>query len=271
MNSEDFIERIFQKHQEAEKFPATSTTCKLMTKLMLVLFPEQSKKKITDKQQLETVLNNLGADLEEILRTIPEKWIHSSKDTAQLFLEELPNVYQALLEDIEAALKGDPAAVNELEVIRAYPGFYAIAFYRFAHILYQLKVPLIPRVITEYAHSKTGIDIHPGAKISPSFFIDHGTGVVIGETTEIGRNVKIYQGVTLGALSVSKDLAQTKRHPTIEENVVIYSGTTILGGETIIGANSIIGGNVWLTKSVPKNAKVYHQAETVIKQSTTIR
>ena len=133
-----------------------------------------------------------------------------------------------------------------------------------------MNVPLLPRVITEFAHSKTGIDIHPGAKIGPYFFIDHGTGIVIGETVEIGSNVKLYQGVTLGALSVSKELASIKRHPTIEDNVVIYAGATILGGETTVGANSIVGGNVWLTKSLPANSTVYHQAQIKVSNVETI-
>jgi serine O-acetyltransferase len=154
---------------------------------------------------------------------------------------------------------GDPAATTDFEVIRTYPGFYALAFYRLAHGLYELQIPLIPRILTEYAHSKTGIDIHPGATIGNYFFMDHGTGIVIGETCEIGERVKIYQGVTLGALSVDKSMASTKRHPTIEDGVVIYSGATILGGETVVGENSIIGGNVWLTRSTAPNTKIYHQ------------
>jgi serine O-acetyltransferase len=143
----------------------------------------------------------------------------------------------------------------------AYPGFYAIAAYRFSHELYIMKIPILPRLISEHAHSVTGIDIHPGAKIGSGFFIDHGTGVVIGETSILGDNVKIYQGVTLGALSVAKSEANKKRHPSIEDNVIIYSGTTILGGKTVIGHDSIIGGNVWLTESVPPFSLVYHKSE----------
>jgi serine O-acetyltransferase len=143
-------------------------------------------------------------------------------------------------------------------VVRTYPGFFAISLYRLAHSLYLDDVPLIPRILTEYAHSKTGIDIHPAAEIGEYFYIDHGTGIVIGESCKIGAHVKLYQGVTLGALSVDKSMANTKRHPTVEDNVVIYSGATILGGETIIGQNSIIGGNVWLTKSLPPDSSVYH-------------
>jgi len=184
-----------------------------------------------------------------------------SNELASAFMEELPAIYDKLLLDIQAILNGDPAARSEFEVIRAYPGFYAIGFYRLANVMYRLDIPLIPRILTEYAHSKTGIDIHPGATIGNNFYIDHGTGIVIGETAYIGDNVKVYQGVTLGALSVSKEKANTKRHPTIEDNVVIYSGATILGGETVVGHDSIIGGNVWLTESVPAYTRVYHKAQ----------
>ena len=184
---------------------------------------------------------------------------------AKTFFDQLPKVYNVLQTDISAIMQGDPAAKSEYEIIRAYPGFYAIVFYRLAHELVKLNVPLIPRVITEFAHSKTGIDIHPGATIGSHFFIDHGTGIVIGETVEIGDNVKLYQGVTLGALSVAKELASTKRHPTIEDNVVIYSGATILGGETTVGKDSIVGGNVWLTRNLPPNSTVYHQAQIKVK------
>ncbi|HET6766244.1 MAG TPA: serine O-acetyltransferase EpsC, partial [Chitinophagaceae bacterium] len=163
--------------------------------------------------------------------------------------------------DIEALLAGDPAARTRFEIVRAYPGFYAISFYRIAHALIDLDIPLLPRIITEYAHSKTGIDIHPAAEIGEHFFIDHGTGIVIGETTIIGDHVKLYQGVTLGALSVDKALASVKRHPTVEDHVIIYSGATILGGDTVIGHNSIIGGNVWLTKSIPSCSTVYHRPD----------
>ncbi|MEL7147946.1 MAG: serine acetyltransferase, partial [Bacteroidota bacterium] len=162
---------------------------------------------------------------------------------------------------INAMYNGDPAAKSKSEVIRTYPGFYAIAAYRIANALYRLNVPLLPRVITEHAHGKTGIDIHPAAQIGDHFCIDHGTGVVIGETTVIGEHVKIYQGVTLGALSVDKRDATTKRHPTIGREVVIYAGATILGGKTIIGDRSVVGGNVWLTKSIPADSKIYYQAK----------
>lgn len=180
------------------------------------------------------------------------------------FVGELPQIQNVLQADIVAAYEGDPAAKSTMEVVMSYPGVYAIIVHRLAHELYRADVPLIPRIMSEYAHSQTGIDIHPGATIGGGFFIDHGTGVVIGETCVIGRNVKIYQGVTLGALSFKKDeegrlVKGIKRHPDVGENTVIYAGATILGGETVIGANSVIGGNVWLTHSVPPGAKVYNQ------------
>lgn len=181
------------------------------------------------------------------------------------FFEALPGIYQLLLKDAQAILASDPAAVSLEEVLAIYPGFYATAVYRFAHQFYKDGVPLLPRFLSEYAHSKTGIDIHPGAQIGESFCIDHGTGIVIGESAVIGHNVKIYQGVTLGALSVAKDLANKKRHPTIGNHVIIYAGSTILGGDTIIGDNCIIGGNVWLTYSVAPDSLVYHQSKVVVK------
>lgn len=182
------------------------------------------------------------------------------------FLKKLPSLLEDLNNDALALVENDPASNNIEEVYLAYPGFYAIAIYRFSHELLLLNTPMIPRLMSEYAHSKTGTDIHPGATIGKSFFIDHATGTVIGETCVIKDNVKIYQGVTLGALQVSKDLKYTKRHPTVENNVTIYANATILGGETVIGENSTIGGNVWLTSSVPKNCLVYHKSETRLKQ-----
>ncbi len=171
--------------------------------------------------------------------------------TAAALIDEIPEIRKKLLSDTEAAVNGDPAANNREEIILSYPGLEAILVHRIAHFLFKNGVPIIPRIMSEYVHSKTGIDIHPGAEIGKSFFIDHGTGVVVGETTIIGNNVKIYQGVTLGALSVKKSMMNKKRHPTIRDNVTIYSGATILGGETIIGENCIIGGNTWVTSSIP--------------------
>lgn len=174
------------------------------------------------------------------------------------FIDRLPDIQELLLKDVEAELAGDPAASSKEEIIFSYPGIFAIFVYRVAHELYQLNVPYIPRIMTEYAHGKTGIDINPGADIGEYFFIDHGTGIVIGETTRIGNHVKIYQGVTLGALSTMKgqQLSGVKRHPTIEDDVVIYANATVLGGETVIGKNSVIAGNTFITESIPENTRV---------------
>jgi len=187
-----------------------------------------------------------------------------AREAVATLVKALPAILSILRKDFVAAYEGDPAAKSTLEVVMSYPGVYAVIVHRIAHCLYKSKVPLIPRVMSEHAHSKTGIDIHPGAAIGEGFFIDHGTGVVIGETCVIGKNVKIYQGVTLGAISFEKDaeghlIKGIQRHPYVEDNVVIYAGATILGGATKIGANSEIGGNVWLTHSVPPGSKVYNQ------------
>ncbi|WP_372745422.1 serine O-acetyltransferase [Lutibacter sp.] len=181
------------------------------------------------------------------------------------FLLKLPEILENLNLDAQELVNNDPASNNIEEVYLAYPGFYAIAIYRFSHELFKLNTPVIPRLMSEYAHSKTGTDIHPGATIGKSFFIDHATGTVIGETCLIKDHVKIYQGVTLGALQVEKSLKNTKRHPTVENNVTIYANATILGGDTVIGENTIIGGNVWITESIPKNSMVYHKAEIKLK------
>jgi serine O-acetyltransferase len=214
------------------------------------------------KEDLDKQYDLLKAQLSSLLSSCSE-----DETRVNHFFEHLVNIYDLLLEDAHAILNSDPAAKSIEEVITAYPGFFAIYVYRMAHLLCMQRCTLISRFFTEYGHSKTGIDIHPAAKIGRSFAIDHGTGIVIGETTVIGDNVKIYQGVTLGALSVSKAIASTKRHPTIEDNVVIYAGATILGGSTVVGAGSIIGGNVWLTYSVPPNSVVYHKSEVHVKDN----
>ena len=179
---------------------------------------------------------------------------------AAAFLQSLPHTRSLLLKDIQAAFEGDPAAKSFTEIVICYPGFFAVTVYRIAHTLQGLGIPLLPRMMTEYAHRLTGIDIHPGARIGEFFFIDHGTGVVIGETTVIGDRVRIYQGVTLGALSLPRDAGSLyrnkKRHPTIEDDVIVYANATILGGDTTIGARSVIGGNVWITASVPQDTRV---------------
>ncbi|MBV8859891.1 MAG: serine acetyltransferase [Acidobacteria bacterium] len=200
---------------------------------------------------------NHGHRLEDA-RPAPER---QAAECAEEFIARLPAVREVLATDVKAAYEGDPAARCYDEIIFSYPGLYAIMTYRLAHELHTLDVPLIPRIMTEHAHSRTGIDIHPGTRVGPAFFIDHGTGVVVGGTAVIGANVKLYQGVTLGAFSFDKDAAgqlvrHTKRHPTIEDDVVIYAGATILGGDTCIGRGSVIGGNVWLTHSVPPGTRV---------------
>jgi serine O-acetyltransferase len=201
------------------------------------------------------------------------KQLLSEKDRdilAEKYGRSLPDLNQKIFLDAEATLNGDPAAQNLSEVVLCYPGILAIASYRLAHFFHREKIEILPRLISEIAHERTGIDIHPGAIIGESFFIDHGTGIVIGESAIIGNHVKIYQGVTLGALSVDKSLAQIKRHPTIEDHCVIYSHATILGGETTIGAHSVIGGNVWMTKSVAPHSIVYHKSEVKLdKKSIT--
>ncbi len=186
------------------------------------------------------------------------------------YVQKLPGILRKLNLDAEATVNCDPASLSIEEVYMAYPGFYAIAIYRLAHELYKEGFPLVPRLMTEYAHRQTGVDINPGAQIGDSFHIDHGTGVVIGETAIIKNHVKIYQGVTLGGLFVAKNLQKTKRHPTIENNVTIYANATILGGETVIGENTVIGGNAWLTKSVPANSTVFHTPEIKIKPITYV-
>jgi len=192
----------------------------------------------------------------------------NAKKHCTAFFEKLPLIYSNAILDAKAILEFDPAAMSLDEVIQAYPGFYAIAVYRISHILWQQKVTSLSRLFAEKAHCKTGIDIHPGAQIGQAFAIDHGTGIVIGETAVIGNRVKIYQGVTLGALTVSKENVSKKRHPTIEDGVIIYSSATILGGTTTIGRESIIGGNVWLTESVPPYSVVFHKSEIKIKNNS---
>jgi serine O-acetyltransferase len=212
------------------------------------------------KPQPELVQN-----MESVLDCLTDK----KTDVTREFFSKLPAVRKKLIKDAEYILNSDPAATHLIEVIAIYPGFFAIFCYRIGHLLATMGITFLPRMITEYAHSKTGIDIHPNAVIGTPFSIDHGTGIVIGETAAIGSRVKMYQGVTLGALSVAKSKAARKRHPTIEDNVILYAGSTILGGETVVGKNSIIGGNVWLTESVPSFSVVYHKSETIIRNQNS--
>lgn len=239
-------------------FPDKKAVEKTVKAIFRLLFPStnsysetEAEKNLSEPQnQMLSILSGLTENKEEVTRQ---------------FFETIDSVKETLLKDAKFILESDPAATQLLEVIAIYPGFLAIFCYRIANSLARLSVPILPRIITEYAHKVTGIDIHPLATIGSPFSIDHGTGIVIGETAIIGNNVKLYQGVTLGALSVAKDKASKKRHPTIEDNVILYSGCTILGGDTVVGRNSIIGGNVWLTESIAPFSVVYHKSEIIVR------
>jgi serine O-acetyltransferase len=217
---------------------------------------------------VEENLNVLQSQFDELVNLACWETNKPCKKVWENYIAQLPNILEKLNLDAEAILNCDPASLSIQEVYMAYPGFYAIAIYRLANVLYNEGFPLVPRLMTEYAHRQTGVDINPGATIGESFFIDHATGVVVGETAIIKDHVKIYQGVTLGALFVNKSLQKTKRHPTIESNVTIYANATILGGETVIGENCTIGGNAWLTESVPANSTVFHTPEIKIKTTS---
>lgn len=261
MEEKKFIAKLFETHDNNTNLPSPFLVQEFIDTLLSILFPAYSNKSFADKNDLESEYSNSRQHLMNVLLYV-ETYMQNETELVIIdFYKKIPELYSTLIKDAEAIEAGDPAAKNRDKVMRCYPGFYAIAVYRIANTLHTLGVPFIPRILTEIAHSKTGIDIHPGATIGDHFFIDHGTGVVIGETTVIGNHVKIYQGVTLGALSVNKNMAETKRHPTIQDYVVIYAGATILGGKTIIGEKSTIGGNVWLTDSVPANSLVYHKPQ----------
>jgi serine O-acetyltransferase len=265
--SPEFYQQIFNTQQKTEVVPPNEKIANWALNLIRLLYPERSETIFSSPAEIEKAFKLLEQELAELLYATKACCEDDNMEKAKTFFEMIPELYRVLNTDIDAIVLGDPAAHTRFEVIRAYPGFSAISFYRIAHALLDLETPLLPRIITEYAHSQTGIDIHPAAEIGEHFFIDHGTGIVIGETTIIGNHVKLYQGVTLGALSVDKDMAFVKRHPTVEDHVIIYSGATILGGETTIGHHSTIGGNVWLTKSVPPYSTVYHRASVeVVKQ-----
>jgi serine O-acetyltransferase len=264
MTQKEFINNLFNHNSKNFNFfPDKELAEEFIDKLFAFLF---LPKTVRHKQasDLEKEFESLKSHFSSLIYDVIPDGVKTQVITDQYF-EAIPDLYNGLIGDANTILQFDPAAISVEEVLVAYPGFYATAIYRLSHLLWDLQVKIIPRIFTEYAHGKTGIDIHPGATIGKSFFIDHGTGIVIGETTVIGNNVKIYQGVTLGALNVSKDKASTKRHPTIEDNVIIYSGATILGGDTVIGHDSVIGGNVWLTYSVLPNSIVYHKSEVAVK------
>jgi serine O-acetyltransferase len=263
------------EHINAERIPSRQAVIQTIEQLREILFPGYFSKEKIDPNNLRYQVGRSTDVLfellsEQITRSLRHECLRYDQacvecsrvgyEQALRYLESIPKMRNLLATDVRAAYEGDPSAKSYDEIVFSYPGVFAIMVYRMAHALHEQQIPLLPRIMTEYAHSCTGIDIHPGAQIRESFFIDHGTGVVIGETTVIGKNVRIYQGVTLGALSLPKDagkrLRGSKRHPTIEDDVIIYSGATILGGNTVIGARSVIGGNVWITESVPPDTKV---------------
>ena len=270
-----FASKKWSSHNEPVPIPSKQEIEKLVQQAQQILFPGYFSGMILSAESLEYHLGQtLSIFYENLARQVSSAIRHDcfrhnksctrcgerSYEIASAFISSLPEIKDLLELDIHATLQGDPAAENADEVIFSYPGFFAIMVYRLAHRLVQLEVPIISRIMSEYAYSRTAIDIHPGAKIGASFFIDHGAGVVIGATTEIGNRVRLYQGVTLGALSLPRNAAEklrhTKRHPTIEDEVIIYANATILGGKTVIGARSIVGGNVWLTESVGPDTKV---------------
>jgi serine O-acetyltransferase len=255
------------KKQQGCSFPDAAKAKDFVVKLYEILFICKTEAD-NNSFEIESQLKKLEKQLEFLLFPVLHSTSYSETQTENFF-SAVPQLYQKLLLDAKAIFEADPAAKNIDEVLIAYPGFFAIVAHRIAHQLQQQKIPLLPRIISEYAHSKTGIDIHPGATIGESFCIDHGTGIVIGETTIIGNHVKIFQGVTLGALTVQKEKASEKRHPTIQDNVVIYSNATILGGETVVGHDSVIGGNVWLTEAVQPFSIVFQQSEVTIRDKKT--
>ncbi len=279
----DIVDRIVDEcdddkcnaHIDFEQLPSQASVIEILQKLRAVLFPGYFNSTKLDPVNLryhvgQTIVELFDMLSDQIARSIRHdclkfnlecsECVDQGYESALALLESIPALQNTLATDIVAISEGDPAAKSYDEIIFSYPGMFAITVYRIAHKLYSLGVPLLPRIMSEYVHGETGIDIHPGAKIGERFVIDHGTGVVIGETSEIGKNVRIYQGVTIGALSVPKgkieEMKSQKRHPTIEDDVIIYSGATILGGKTVIGARSVIGGSVWITESLPPDTQV---------------
>ncbi|NVM22955.1 MAG: serine acetyltransferase [Desulfobacterales bacterium] len=271
------------EHIDAELIPSRESVIEIVARLREILFPGYFNKEKLDRTNLGC---QIGRSVDVVFETLSKQVAHSLRheclrydqpciecvkmghEEALGFMESIPKMRKVLATDVRAAYAGDPAAKSYDEIVFSYPGIFAITVYRIAHQLFEQRIPLIPRIMSECAHSITGIDIHPGARIGESFFIDHGTGVVIGETTVIGKNVRIYQGVTLGALSLPRDAGERlrgkRRHPTIEDEAIIYAGATILGEKAVIGARSVIGGNVWITESVPPDTKVILEAPRLI-------
>lgn len=268
-NHQEFLQRLSRQNETyIYRLPSRHDAGKFIQDLINFLFPISQDCPSCPNKDLAAKYADLRNSLACMLQPLEPQLEQGSEEILDAIFSQIPEIYELLLLDARSITDNDPASVSIEEVISVYPGFMAIATYRFAHLFAVCGIPLLPRMLTEFAHSQTGIDIHPNATIGHSFFIDHGTGVVIGETTHIGNNVKLYQGVTLGATHVSKSLASSKRHPTIEDNVVVYANATILGGDTVIGHDSIIGGNAWLVRSVPPHSQVYHQSKIEIRQQT---
>jgi len=264
-------ELLSKRRSSYEVLPLRAKSHRFVLDLLALLFPQLAEQSLPPVSDLAIELIRLETELEAILMPLQSKSQVPIAQAVQEFFAGLPRLYETMDGDAQAIYEGDPAAESYDEVVAAYPGFFAIAVYRVAHEFYQMGIPVFPRLLTELAHQMTGIDIHPGATIGSRFCIDHGTGIVIGETAVIGEGVKIYQGVTIGALSVEKAFSKRKRHPTLENGVIVYSNATILGGETVIGHDSVIGGNVWITASVPPNSWVYHKSEIQVRSNEIAR
>lgn len=270
MTKQQFADELYRVNSAyCSEVPSMKETQRWVKDLVNLLFPIKENRHVS-LQYIEVGMERLRLRLEELMAPLEKDLPSSRVEIAASFFSRLPEIYGLMEEDAHTFVKSDPAAEKLEEVILCYPGFFGLVVYRIAHVLYQLNIPVIPRVMTEYAHGKTGIDIHPGAVIGRNCFIDHGTGIVIGETAVVGNNVKIYQGVTLGALFVNKNLADTRRHPTIEDNVILYAGCTILGGNTVVGHDTLVGGNVWITESVLPHSVVYRENKTVIRENRVL-
>lgn len=254
MTSTDIIARLKKQKEKLEIDLSLQKDSQNFTELFIRAFLDKGT-------NLESSLDQLALLFIGISTKVCSDNTEKCKEKWEQLLTRLPQLLEVTQKDADAFFQSDPASQSKEEIVLSYPGFYALVVYRLAHEIYNIGFPLLPRLMTEFAHGKTGVDIHPGAKIGHSIFIDHATGVVIGETTEMGNNIRIYQGVTLGALYVKKDLRAIKRHPTIEDNVTIYANATILGGNTVIGKNSTIGANTWITSSVGPNSKVYYTSK----------
>lgn len=254
------------RHPQTDALPLKRDVAAFVDGLLGLLFPQLTEQSGATAEEIQASLTLLQRDLRELLG--PLEAPAGAAKVARSFVKALPDLHEHIRLDAEAIMAGDPAAESLDEVISAYPGFLAIAIHRVAHEIRRLKVRVLPRLLAEVAHTRTGIDIHPGAKIGRALCIDHGTGLVIGETAVIGDEVKLYQGVTLGALSVAKAAAGTKRHPTIGDRVVIYANATVLGGDTVVGHDSLVGGNVWLTNSVPPHSLVYQSSQVKVRSAT---